>query len=281
MDLDRRELQCILNSINENIFFKDTNGRYILSTHVCNMLNSNGDPDFSIYGKTDLDIQPDKTLGKKFYEEDMNIIKTKNNVNYIEKMQFGEEVFYYQINKNPVLDADGNVMGIVGIMKDISDLIKLQEKLKNYSITDMMTQTYNRSFYESGEYKNKLKYPVGVVMADINNLKYYNDNYGHKEGDILIRTIVNNMQRYIRPVDVLIRLGGDEFLILLQECDKKDSDKIINQIKSAEGNIKLQDITVGTSYGISIANNEEELNDSIVEADKAMYADKRKSKKIL
>lgn len=58
----------------------------------------------------------DKTLGKKFYEEDMNIIKTKNNVNYIEKMQFGEEVFYYQINKNPVLDADGNVMGIVGIV---------------------------------------------------------------------------------------------------------------------------------------------------------------------
>lgn len=281
MDLDRRELQCILNAINENIFFKDTNGRYVLSTHVCNMLNSNGDSDFSIYGKTDLDIQPDKTLGKKFYEEDMNIIKTKNNVNYIEKMQFGEEVFYYQINKNPVLDADGNVMGIVGIVKDISDLIKLQQKLKNYSITDMMTQTYNRSFYESGEYKNKLKYPVGVVMADINNLKYYNDNYGHKEGDILIRTIVNNMQRYIRPADVLIRLGGDEFLILLQECDKKDSDKIINQIKSAEGNIKLQNITVGTSYGISIANNEEELNNSIAEADKAMYADKRKSKKIL
>ena len=53
MDLDRRELQCILNAINENIFFKDTNGRYVLSTHVCNMLNSNGDSDFSIYGKTD------------------------------------------------------------------------------------------------------------------------------------------------------------------------------------------------------------------------------------
>ena len=281
MDLDRRELQCILNAINENIFFKDTNGRYVLSTHVCNMLNSNGDSSFSIYGKTDLDIQPDKTLGKKFYEEDMNIIKTKNNVNYIEKMQFGEEVFYYQINKNPVLDADGYVIGKFGILKYISNLINLQEMFIIYSITDMMTQTYNRSFYESGEYKNKLKYPVGVVMADINNLKYYNDNYGHKEGDILIRTIVNNMQRYIRPVDVLIRLGVDEFLILLQECDKKDSDKIINQIKNSEGNIKLQNVTVGTSYGISIANNEEELNDSIAEADKAMYADKRKSKKIL
>ena len=59
------------------------------------------------------------------------------------------------------------------------------------------------------------------------------------------------------------------------------TNKIINQIKNSEGNIKLQNITVGTSYGISIANNKEELNDSIAEADKAMYADKRKSKKIL
>lgn len=85
----------------------------------------------------------------------------------------------------------------------------------------MMTQTYNRSFYESGEYKNKLKYPVGVVMADINNLKYYNDNYGHKEGDILIRTIVNNMQRYIRPVDVLIRLGEMNFLFYYRNVIKR------------------------------------------------------------
>ena len=61
----------------------------------------------------------------------------------------------------------------------------------------------------------------------------------------------------------------------------KSALRFFNQIKNSEGNIKLQNVTVGTSYGISIANNEEELNDSIAEADKAMYADKRKSKKIL
>ena len=58
-------------------------------------------------------------------------------------------------------------------------------------------------------------------MADINNLKYYNDNYGHKEGDILIRTIVNNMQRYIRPVDVLIRLGEMNFLFYYRNVIKR------------------------------------------------------------
>lgn len=69
MDLDRRELQCILNAINENIFFKDTNGRYVLSTHVCNMLNSNGDSSFSIYGKRIWIFSHIKHLEKSFMKK--------------------------------------------------------------------------------------------------------------------------------------------------------------------------------------------------------------------
>ena len=117
-------------------------------------------------------------------------------------------------------------------------------------------------------------------MADVNNLKYYNDNYGHEEGDVLIKTITNNMQQYLKPTDLLIRLGGDEFLVLLQESDEEKSNKIINEIKASEASIKLQNIAVKTSYGVYIANNEKELTDAIREADKIMYANKRKSKKL-
>lgn len=279
-NISRAKLQLVMNAINENIFFKDTQGRYVLATHVCNMLNSNGDPNFSIYGKTDMEIQPDPELGKKFYQEDMNIIQTKECVKYIQEMQFGEKIFYYEINKNPVFDENGDVIGIVGIIKDMTELIALQKKLESFSITDMMTQTFNRSFYESEQYKQGLKYPVGVVMADVNNLKYYNDNYGHEEGDVLIKTITNNMQQYLKPTDLLIRLGGDEFLVLLQESDEEKSNKIINEIKASEESIKLQNIAVKTSYGVYIANNEKELTDAIREADKIMYANKRKSKKL-
>lgn len=275
MSLDKSKLQNILNAINENIFYKDTEGHYVIATHVCNMLNCTGNADFTIYGKTDLEVQPDKELGRKFYEEDMHIVATKANVKYVQCMKFGEDEYYYEINKSPVLDEYGNVLGIVGIIKDMTELIKLQKKLEGYSITDMMTQTFNRAFYESGQYKKNLRYPVCVIMADINNLKYYNDNYGHKEGDVLIRTIVNNVRNHLRITDIIIRLGGDEFMILLQECNKNHGEETINRIKKAESAIRLQNIAIGTSYGTYMADDENELERAIEEADKEMYANKR------
>ena len=171
-------------------------------------------------------------------------------------------------------------MGIVGVIKDMTELLKLQKQLEHYNITDMMTQTFNRSYYESGKYKEDLKYPVCVVMADVNNLKYYNDNYGHKEGDVLIKTIVNNMQRYLRNEDRLIRIGGDEFLILLPNCNMQQGNEIIEQIKSAETKLRLQELVIGTSYGSCVANNEEELKQAIETADQEMYINKRKGKKL-
>lgn len=278
--ITKKRLQHVLDAIDENIFYKDTEGRYVLATHVCSMLNSQGDPDFTIFGKTDMEIQVDKKLGKKFYEEDMRIVKTGESLKYIQEMWFGSDVYYYEITRNPVIDDDGSVIGIVGVIKDMTELLKLQKQLEYYNITDMMTQTFNRSYYESGEYMKDLKYPVCVVMADINNLKYYNDNCGHKEGDILIKTIVNNIRRYLRTEDRLIRIGGDEFLILLQNCSEKQGNAMIAQIESAEENMKLQDIIIGTAYGSCIANNEEELKHAIEAADEKMYINKRKSKNI-
>ena len=102
----------------------------------------------------------------------MHIIKTGEPVKYIQKMQFGDDVYYYEINENPVFDNDKNIVGIVGVIKDMTELIKMQKKLEYFSIMDRMTQTFNRFFYESGQYMKKLKYPVCIVMADINDLKF-------------------------------------------------------------------------------------------------------------
>ena len=152
MNITEDNLWHVLDAIDENIFFKDTEGRYALATHVCSMLNSNGDPGFSIFGKTDMDIQVDKELGRKFYEEDMKIIRTGESLKYVQKMQFGPETYYYEITKNPVLDDDGRVMGIIGVIKDMTELIKLQKQLEYYNITDLMTHTFNRFYFESGKY---------------------------------------------------------------------------------------------------------------------------------
>ncbi len=277
MELDITKLQSVLNAIDENIFFKDTEGRYVMATHICQML-SDGKPDSSIYGKTDREVQPDKKLGEKFYREDMEIVRTGQPVKYIQEMTFPQGTFFYEIQKNPVMDKNGEILGISGIVKDVTESTRLYKKMEKYSVTDEMTQAYNRTYYESGKYKEDLQYPVAVVMIDINHLKYYNDHFGHKEGDILIKTIVNNIQSHLRDDDRLIRFGGDEFLLLLQACDSAQGEKIVHRIRQVEGKIQLQDIPVGAAYGMAEAKSPEDLETAISQADQAMYADKRKAK---
>ncbi len=278
MELDEMKLQSVLNAIDENIFFKDTEGRYVMATHTCQMLSGGGEPDFTIYGKTDKEVQVDKELGEKFYQEDMEIIRTREPVKYIQEMTFPQGTFFYEIKKNPVVDEKGEIIGITGIVKDVTESTRLYKKMEKYSVTDEMTQAYNRTYYETGKYKEDLKYPVVAVMIDINHLKYYNDNFGHQEGDILIKTIVNNIQSHLREQDRLIRFGGDEFLLLLQECNKAQGEKIVNRIRRVEEKIQLQNIAIGAAYGIAEAENEDDLEKAILQADQAMYVDKRKNK---
>ncbi len=277
MELDATKLQSVLNAIEENIFFKDTEGRYVMATHTCQML-SGGKADFSICGKTDKEVQVDKQLGEKFYQEDMEIVRTGESIKYIQEMTFPQGTFFYEIKKSPVLDKNGKILGITGIVKDVTESMCLYRKMEKYSVTDEMTQTYNRSYYETGKYKEDLQYPVAVVMIDINHLNYYNDNFGHKEGDILIKTIVNNIQSHLRENDRLIRFGGDEFLLLLQACDEAQGKKIVDRIRQVEDKIQLQDIPVGAAYGMAEAGRPEELETAITQADQAMYVDKRKEK---
>ncbi len=277
MKLDATKLQSVLNAIDENIFFKDTEGRYVMATHTCQML-SDGKPDFTIYGKTDREVQPDKKLGEKFYREDMEIVRTGEPVNYVQEMTFPQGTFFYEIKKNPVVDKNGEIIGISGIIKDVTESMRSYKKMEKYSFTDEMTQAYNRSYYETGKYRENLKYPVAVVMIDINHLKYYNDNFGHKEGDILIKTIVNNIRSHLRDDDRLIRFGGDEFLLLLQACDNEQGEKIVHRIRQVEDKIQLRNIPVGAAYGMAEAKTPEELETAISQADQAMYADKRKAK---
>lgn len=269
-------LGYVLDAIDENMFFKDVHGRYILSTHVCEMLNSGGDPNFSIYGKTDMDIQVDKDLGKKFYEEDLEIVKTKEKRKYIQKMVFGSDTYYYEITKNPVIDDKGTVLGIVGIVKDMTILITTQQKLEKYSTLDVMTGIYNRTYYELNKYREHIQYPLGIIVADCNELKKVNDIYGHKSGDKLIIGTVNNIKFHLNHDDIIIRMGGDEFLILCSNYSEADCKDLIKRIKDSEKNKCIESIPMSTSFGFYVMKNEaESIEDGIKMADAMMYKNKK------
>ena len=107
------EMQLMIESIPANVFYKDTKGRYQMTSHICQML-SGGEEGFSIVGKTDLDVQPDKELAKRFYQEDLEVVRTGNSLKYLQEMEFSGIKFYYEISKAPVKNQEGEIIGLMG-----------------------------------------------------------------------------------------------------------------------------------------------------------------------
>ena len=119
--------------------------------------------------------------------------------------------------KVPVINEDGDVWGIVGLSRDITDRKKLENKLRYLSYTDYLTGLYNRSSFEEklNKYNQEKYLPLGIIMGDVNGLKIVNDTLGHLEGDKLLISIANVLTYVCSTKGSVFRWGGDEFMILL------------------------------------------------------------------
>lgn len=178
-------LRTIIDAVPESIFYKDTESRFIgYNKKFREFYNKKGVTD--IIGKSDIEIYDDKETAVKFIELDKKIISTKKAKYYEDKVkdENGEERIEENI-KIPVINDDGEVWGVVGLSRDITERKNMEEKLRYLSQTDILTGTYNRySFEEKIKELNYEKYlPLGIIMGDVNGLKLVNDTLGHLEGD--------------------------------------------------------------------------------------------------
>lgn len=147
------------------------------------------------------------------------------------------------------------------------------EKIKIYekSVTDHLTGAYNRNILEDIH----LDIDDFLILIDIDNLKYYNDTFGHSHGDALLTGIVSIIKNRIGENDLIIRLGGDEFLIILKEADEAIAKKIICQIREVfNSNIKNKKVDI--SFGI--LRYQADFESSYNQVDKMMYKMKANKK---
>ena len=197
------------------------------------------------------------------------------------------EIHHMLWTSNFYYDEKGNVARVNNIASDITDRKKFEEHLKTTAITDELTGLLNRrGFFALADQQRKLvkrtKRHMSLLYVDIDGFKSINDELGHTEGDSALVDTANILKSTFRESDIIARIGGDEFAVLLTEQSGSDVGNVI------VGNLrdKIEEFNAHggreyeLSYSLGIASYDNEQHRSIDEllmrADDLMYKDKRK-----
>lgn len=182
------------------------------------------------------------------------------------------------IKSFPIEWDDKNAM--VHFLKDITEKKAEEEKLSNLAYKDELTGIYNRRYCaEKLRWLMDRKTSFSIALIDLDNLKYLNDTFGHQAGDYYICTVIDTIENNIREADILSRVGGDEFILILPKCSEQLAiDKMESIRNHLERNKKKYRLSF--SYGIKYVskNNEAPIEFLIKELDEKMYAYKKKNK---
>jgi diguanylate cyclase (GGDEF)-like protein/PAS domain S-box-containing protein len=150
-----------------------------------------------------------------------------------------------------VRDADGAITELWGAAQDITERKKIEMELLHLSHHDHLTGLYNRRFFEQELLRldTDENLPLSVIVCDVNGLKMVNDSFGHDSGDILLRSAANAIRQACRKDDIIARIGGDEFLVLLPKTTASETVAIANGIKELASREKVASIELSISYG--------------------------------
>ncbi|MCX6344340.1 MAG: EAL domain-containing protein [Armatimonadetes bacterium] len=198
----------------------------------------------------------------------------------LHKRKTGED-FFSQITFTPLLDEAGKVEHIVAIGRDITDRKSYEEILDRQARYDPLTGLPNRLMFTETlsamiNSHKKSGANLGLIFLDMDRFKNVNDTHGHDAGDLLLIEIGRRIKDCLRNSDVLCRMGGDEFTVILRrfkcvEDVRLVADRILNEI-SRPFIIQNQEFNIGSSIGVSIyPSDAQDFNGIVKNADTAMY----------
>lgn len=154
--------------------------------------------------------------------------------------------------------------------------------LRDISLTDDLTGCYNRrhGMYTLREWFARSKRygtPFSMIYFDLNGLKIINDKYGHQAGDLLLRSVVNSCKKLLRESDILFRMGGDEFMVLCPDTDKRGAFICAERMQESVKGVTIVDQTVTFAYGIAHSSEDyKDMDEMMHSADSSMYECKKK-----
>ncbi len=192
---------------------------------------------------------------------------------------------YLEIRAIPRFDSNNKLVGLIHVVRDITERKKMEDRLQEMSITDELTGLLNRRGFFSLAEKQLLTAErkgrdMAVIYADMDDLKGVNDTWGHKEGDIALMEIANMLRQTFRESDIISRLGGDEFAVLVEITESNDELFIKKRL---EENLNIINMQENRRYKLNISvgmvrcdlSHPCSIDELLSKSDKLMYANKK------
>ncbi|HCX63492.1 diguanylate cyclase [Sedimentibacter sp.] len=270
-------LNAVINSVQDGMIMTDDKGYVSLWNPAA----------VRLFGYT-----KDEMLGKELHELTVtDDFESMNKNGIIDDLFADKKVKELKIkHKNgQVFDAEVSASTLkindkdyfVGIFRDISDRIKAREELEKLSVTDYLTNTYNRRFFvtrleEEIERSKRTGRVFSIAMLDIDRFKTINDKYGHSIGDLVLQSITDYIKKRIRKADCLARWGGEEFMILLADTPIVNSGVLLEDLRLGISKIEIPNVDRFTgSFGVVEYAPGDTADMMIQKADSMMYEAKK------
>ncbi|OWV91882.1 diguanylate cyclase [Rhizobium sp. N122] len=285
INLMRMQLLSVLQTMPDMVWVKDMDGVHVMCNHAFERLTGLAEAD--VVGKTDFELF-DIERARYFQESDKAAIKAGKCIvsdeEWVVSKEKGESVLL-ETRKVPIIDAAGDVVGVLGVARDVTELNVSRQKIHQMAFYDPLTSLPNRSLFN-----DRLRQMItsagsrgqraGVMLIDIDHFKVVNDTMGHPVGDDLLCQAAARLNASVRDYDTVARLGGDEFAILLPDISQGDDlGRIANNILDKFRERFLldgQEVFISCSVGIALyPNDSADANDLVKYADSAMYLAKR------
>lgn len=279
-----REYETIFNNVENGVFLINVENEKLKFQRLNNFHeNATGLKTEDIKGKTPVEVFGND-FGKELEKNYRRCLVEKNPISYEEELDLPAGKRIWLTKLTPVLNDRGEAEKIVGTSLDITENKIKEKEIQYLSFHDEMTGLYNRRYFENEIQRldSSRKLPITIMVADLDNLKYVNDNFGHQAGDAYITTAAQMIADSIRDEDIVARIGGDEFAFILPETDSSGAKEIYQRIKEKQTeylkqNDKIDIFSISIGYSVKYKENST-LEEIFKAADQKMYINKEKNK---
>jgi diguanylate cyclase (GGDEF)-like protein/PAS domain S-box-containing protein len=271
--------RAMIDTVPDYLFVKDRDSRFVVANRAV-AADLGASPE-DIIGKTDFDLHP-LERARKFYADEQHVISTGRPLIDIEEFiidSAGHRKFLLT-TKVPLCNSGNEIVGIVGISRDVTARKAAEEEVQFLARHDPLTRLPNRSLLME-RLRDAIARAAGgqrvaVAFIDLDGFKEVNDRYGHDVGDRLLRTVAARMLACVRSTDTIARLGGDEFvMVLADQRGAPASTPIIDKARAAiAAPIRIDDLSIEVSCSIGVAICPDDGSDPealLRAADAAMY----------